>query len=117
MPAVEIEDLRKVYHGRAVIDGVSLTVQPGEIFGILGPDGAGKTTAIECAIGLRGAERPARSGCSALDPPDANRDQVRQVVGVQLQASAFPAQASGWARSYDMYRSFYRHPPPTKSAS
>jgi lipopolysaccharide export system ATP-binding protein len=44
--------LRKVYGGRAVVDGVSLTVQPGEIVGLMGPNGAGKTTSFYMIAGL-----------------------------------------------------------------
>lgn len=44
--------LKKVYGGRAVVDGVSLTVQPGEIVGLLGPNGAGKTTSFYMIAGL-----------------------------------------------------------------
>ncbi|MEM8963818.1 MAG: LPS export ABC transporter ATP-binding protein [Acidobacteriota bacterium] len=46
------EDLRKVYRGRAVVDGVSLEVNPGEIVGLLGPNGAGKTTTFYMVVGL-----------------------------------------------------------------
>src|SRR5699024_3999751 len=42
MPVVEIEDLVKTYGGRNVVDGVNLAVEPGEILGILGRNGAGK---------------------------------------------------------------------------
>ncbi len=46
------ENVTKRY-GRAVaLDGLTLAVEPGEIFGFLGPNGAGKTTAIHIAIGL-----------------------------------------------------------------
>mgnify|MGYP001036432161 CR=1 FL=1 len=86
--AVEISHLRKTYGNLIAVDDVSLSVAEGEIFGILGPNGAGKTTAIECAIGLREPDA-GTIRLLGLDP-HANRDQVRQVVGVQLQASAFP---------------------------
>ncbi len=45
-------NLRKVYGGRAVVDGVSITVQPREIVGLLGPNGAGKTTSFYMIAGL-----------------------------------------------------------------
>src|SRR5258707_11032643 len=51
-PAVEVAHLRKTYGSLVAVDDVSFTVAEGEIFGILGPNGAGETTAIECAIGL-----------------------------------------------------------------
>jgi lipopolysaccharide export system ATP-binding protein len=46
------QGLRKVYSGRAVVDGVSITVQPREIVGLLGPNGAGKTTSFYMIAGL-----------------------------------------------------------------
>jgi len=46
------ENLRKIYGGRAVVDGVSITVQPKEIVGLLGPNGAGKTTSFYMIAGL-----------------------------------------------------------------
>ncbi|MFC4995395.1 LPS export ABC transporter ATP-binding protein [Rubritalea tangerina] len=46
------KDLKKVYGGRAVVDGVSMTVGDGEIVGLLGPNGAGKTTTFYMIAGL-----------------------------------------------------------------
>jgi len=46
------DNLRKVYGGRAVVDGVSISVQPKEIVGLLGPNGAGKTTSFYMIAGL-----------------------------------------------------------------
>jgi lipopolysaccharide export system ATP-binding protein len=46
------DDLRKVYRGRAVVDGVSIEVAQGEIVGLLGPNGAGKTTTFYMVVGL-----------------------------------------------------------------
>jgi lipopolysaccharide export system ATP-binding protein len=46
------QNLRKVYRGRAVVDGVSITVGQGEIVGLLGPNGAGKTTTFYMVVGL-----------------------------------------------------------------
>ncbi|PNY80912.1 ABC transporter ATP-binding protein [Deinococcus koreensis] len=51
-PAIETRELRKVYGGRAVVDGLSIGVQPGEVFGFLGPNGAGKSTTLKMLLGL-----------------------------------------------------------------
>jgi ABC-2 type transport system ATP-binding protein len=44
VPALEVIGVRHQYGDRVALDGVSLTVQPGEVFGLLGPNGGGKTT-------------------------------------------------------------------------
>ncbi|WP_027460335.1 ABC transporter ATP-binding protein [Deinococcus murrayi] len=49
---IETRELRKVYRGRAVVDGLSLTVGEGEVFGFLGPNGAGKSTTVKMLLGL-----------------------------------------------------------------
>ena len=46
------DELRKVYGGRAVVEGVSIEIRPGEIVGLLGPNGAGKTTTFYMVVGL-----------------------------------------------------------------
>src|SRR6202030_3118675 len=51
-PAITIRDLRKLYGGKAAVDGLSLTVPPGSFFGFLGPNGAGKSTTIRMLTGL-----------------------------------------------------------------
>ncbi|USQ81206.1 ABC transporter ATP-binding protein [Ornithinimicrobium faecis] len=105
MPVIEIEELRKTYAGRHVVDGVNLTVEPGEIFGILGRNGAGKTTTVECAIGLRKPDG-GRVHTFGLDPR-AERARVLQSVGVQLQ-SAYLHMSLTVIEQVRLYRSFYR---------
>ena len=51
--AIRVEGLQKSYAGRAVLKGLTFTVEQGEIFALLGVNGAGKTTALECIEGLR----------------------------------------------------------------
>ncbi len=51
-PLLEVEDLVKRYGERTAVDGLSLAVEPGEIYGLLGPNGAGKTTTIMVLTGL-----------------------------------------------------------------
>jgi len=47
-----VEKLQKSYSGRKVVDGVSFMVAPGEIVGLLGRNGAGKTTSFDMVLGL-----------------------------------------------------------------
>jgi ABC-2 type transport system ATP-binding protein len=51
--AIEVQELVKRYgHVPPAVNGVTLSVDPGEIVGYLGPNGAGKTTTIRCLLGL-----------------------------------------------------------------
>jgi ABC-2 type transport system ATP-binding protein len=86
--ALEIVGLRKRYGPRVAVDGVDLVVSEGEIFGILGPNGSGKTTTVECAYGLRACDG-GRIRLFGLDP-QVQPDRVARMVGVQLQDSALP---------------------------
>ncbi|MGI8989403.1 MAG: ABC transporter ATP-binding protein [Bryobacteraceae bacterium] len=51
-PAIAVRDLRKLYDGKAAVDGLTLTVPRGCFFGFLGPNGAGKSTTIRMLTGL-----------------------------------------------------------------
>ncbi|GGQ38804.1 ABC transporter ATP-binding protein [Couchioplanes azureus] len=51
--AIDVKALRKIYGGKAAVDGLDLTVARGEIFALLGPNGAGKTTTVEILEGYR----------------------------------------------------------------
>src|SRR3954468_14959892 len=50
--AVSLSGLRKTFGAVTAVDGVDLTVAPGEVVALLGPNGAGKTTTIEMLLGL-----------------------------------------------------------------
>jgi ABC-2 type transport system ATP-binding protein len=50
---VVVRGLSKSYGGRRVVDGLDLEVAVGEIVGLIGATGAGKTTTVECVQGLR----------------------------------------------------------------
>lgn len=81
------KNLKKVYDGRAVVDGISFEVARGEIFGILGPNGAGKTTTLEMIETMR----PIDGGEIILDGLNVAEqlDAVKRIIGVQPQAPAF----------------------------
>jgi ABC-2 type transport system ATP-binding protein len=52
MPAFETIELTRNYADVQAVRGISFAVKPGELYGLVGPDGAGKTTAISCLAGL-----------------------------------------------------------------
>lgn len=49
---VQIENLVKRYGNLVALDHLNLKIAEGEIFGLLGPNGSGKTTAINCMLSL-----------------------------------------------------------------
>jgi ABC-2 type transport system ATP-binding protein len=52
MPIVELQQVRKVYDTKIAVDNVSFTIEPGTMFGLLGPNGSGKTSTIRMMIGI-----------------------------------------------------------------
>ena len=52
MDAVRLTDLHKSFGDVTAVDGVDLTIRPGEVVALLGPNGAGKTTTIDMILGL-----------------------------------------------------------------
>lgn len=52
MPLLDVKGLKKAYNGRTVVDQVSFSVEAGEVVGLLGRNGAGKTTSFRMAIGM-----------------------------------------------------------------
>ena len=107
MNVIEVTDLQKRYGGRNVVDGVSFTVEEGEIFGILGPNSAGKTTTVESIAGLRAAD----GGTIRVlgYDPRADRDRLRTLVGVQLQESDLPERMTP-REALALFASFYADP-------
>lgn len=51
-PAIEVRELVKRYADKLALDYLNMNVRTGEIYGLLGPNGSGKTTAINCILGL-----------------------------------------------------------------
>jgi ABC-2 type transport system ATP-binding protein len=84
--AISIENLKKSYGDVTAVKDISLTVEPGEIFGLLGPNGAGKTTTIRCLCTLAKPDSGKIEVCgvSALDQPK----KVRQRLGYVAQEVA-----------------------------
>ena len=106
--ALEVRDLVKSYGAQRAVDGLSLTVERGELLALLGPNGAGKTTTIEICEGFRtpdgGQVRvmgfdPIREG-AALKP----------LVGVMLQdgVGGYPSARAG--ELLELFASYARHP-------
>jgi len=84
---VKAEKLCKSYAGIKAIENISFSICRGEVFGLLGANGAGKTTAIECILGTKIAD----SGTASIlgMNPQKNRKKLFERVGVQFQESSY----------------------------
>ena len=92
--AVQASGLRKAYGTLMAVEEVSFEVGEGEIFGLLGPNGSGKTTTVEMLQGLR---RPDAGTVRVFGlDPQADSARVRRLVGSQLQGSALPDRLKVW---------------------
>jgi ABC-type glutathione transport system ATPase component len=85
---VSVRGLTKSYDGHTMVDGFDLDVYEGEVVGLIGANGAGKTTAVECIRGLR---RPDRGRILVLElDPQRDADRLRSQIGSPLQNFALP---------------------------
>lgn len=81
--AILVEGLTKAYDGEAVVDNLDISVKSGTVFGLLGANGAGKSTTIECMLGTKQAD----AGTVRLlgQDPKKHRRALFQRIGVQFQ--------------------------------
>ena len=84
--AIAIEDLTKDYGDVRAVDGLNLEVHDAEVFGLLGPNGSGKTTTINCLTGLLKPTR-GRVKVEGFDVQGRPRE-AREVMGVSPQETA-----------------------------
>ena len=56
MSLLEMKNIKKSFNGVEVLKDISLTVEKGEVLGIIGPSGSGKSTLLRCATGLETAD-------------------------------------------------------------
>jgi branched-chain amino acid transport system ATP-binding protein len=79
-PVLKVTDLKKAYGAIKAVDGVSFEVMPGEIFGVIGPNGSGKTTMFNSVLGqiAPDAGQIALNGkdIAGLSPAELNRRGV-----------------------------------------
>ncbi|MFT4416689.1 ABC transporter ATP-binding protein [Fredinandcohnia humi] len=83
---IELTDIKKNYKDVKAVDGISLKVKKGEVLGIIGANGAGKSTTLEIMMGIRKPD----SGTVkvlGLDVEHAT-NEIKQKIGIQLQQTA-----------------------------
>jgi ABC-2 type transport system ATP-binding protein len=101
-PIVRVQRLHKRYGDLVAVEDISFEVSRGEIFGLIGPNGSGKTTTVECMQGLR---RPDGGELRVLDLDPVTEGQLlRPRIGCQLQESALPDRMKVW-EALDLFAS------------
>lgn len=75
--AIEIKNLEKRYGNQTVLSGLNFSVRKGETFALLGANGTGKTTTLECIEGLK--------------KYDGGKINVNGKIGIQLQSASLPS--------------------------
>lgn len=84
---VSVRNLQKSFNGRKVVDDITFEVEKGEVFGLLGHNGAGKSTTIDLILGLK---EPDEGGAFILGKlASKNRKEIFEQVGVQLQQTEY----------------------------
>lgn len=89
-----LHDVMKQYRGRMVLDGVNLEVSPGEVVGLIGPNGCGKTTLLRIVAGLVQASQGHVwiNGRDLREEPD----RVAPDLGVLFDPPGFLPQFTGY---------------------
>lgn len=106
-PAVELEGLTRRFGALTAVDGLSFAVAPGELFGLVGPDGAGKTTTLRM---LAGVLRPT-AGDARLGGVSVAREPERVKHSIAYMAQRFGLYADlTVAENLDFYADLYRVP-------
>lgn len=104
---IKVEQLTKSYGALTAVDRLSLSVDRGTVFGLLGANGAGKSTAIECILGTKKADSGSVS-ILGLNP-EVDRRKLFERVGVQFQEANYQDKITLWELC-QVTTSLYRQP-------
>ncbi len=91
---IKIENLVKRYQDLVALDHLTLNIREGEIFGLLGPNGSGKTTAINCMLALLRYDKGTITIFGQNMQPDSY--DIKKQIGVVMQNVAVFEQMSVW---------------------
>ncbi len=102
-PAIRLDNLQKSFGGKPALHGISFEVQRGEIFGLLGHNGAGKSTALGILLGQVFPD----AGEAFVGEISVQRERARALskVGAIFEAPRFYEYLSGW-RNLEIFTSY-----------
>lgn len=104
---VQVENLNMTYKSLRAVQNVSFSVKSGEILAVIGQNGSGKTSTVECVEGLRKPD----SGLIQVfgKDPWLHRSEVYKEMGVQLQEAEYPSKIRV-EEQCRLFASFYERP-------
>ena len=104
---IKVENLSKSYGQLMAVNNLSFSVKRGTVFGLLGANGAGKSTTIECVLGTT----PLDSGTVTIlgFNPKLNRNELFEQVGVQFQEANYQENIRVWELC-EVTASLYKNP-------
>lgn len=88
---IETSSIVKIYGGRRVVDGLSLSIKKGKVFGFLGQNGAGKTTSIKVLVGISSPDE----GSATIEGMPAGSPEIKERIGFMPEAPYFYNRLTG----------------------
>jgi len=90
-PIIKVDQVSKSYSKKLVLDDININIEPGKIYGLIGPSGAGKTTLIKMMVGMENADKGL---IRVLDKRMPNLE-VLQDIGYMAQSDALYNELTG----------------------
>lgn len=104
---VQVDNLNLTYKSLRAVQNVSFSVKSGELLAVIGQNGSGKTSTVECVEGLR------KPDCGSIrvfgKDPWTHRSEVYKEMGVQLQEAEYPSKIRV-EEQCRLFASFYERP-------
>jgi len=104
MKNIKVDNLHKSYGKKEVLKGISFSINEGEVVGIVGPNGTGKTTLLEILMTLRKFDSGTVEVLGFQIPEEI--DDVRAIIGIILQEGGMYAYIK-LKEALDLFGSFY----------
>ena len=101
---IKIENLAFSYGRKTVLEGITMDLLPGRIYGLLGENGVGKTTLLTLLAGLK---KPKEGSISVdgTDPYGRTPDFLEELFYLPDEVAGFNESAESWAKEYGIFRS------------